>query len=272
MRPGVAQSPVVAADRGRGLASLYATIGQQGVLSRRRDAPASSGLGVGARPGPAWVGQGTAFASASKRRRGTMLVVWELGQDAPWIVLTDLGVDQAGVAWYGLRCWIELGFRALKSVGWQWQRTRRTDPQRIARHWLVLAVATRWTLAYGARAEDAAHLGIAPGRLRSPARVAQSRQWDAKPTAQRPISVLRLGLTWLNRLLHQGRLWRCVWLRPEPCPNHRPTCSLATIAHLETINTYPCQPAGGDGQHDFRAFSHSRPLSARRGRWDFLDD
>ena len=32
------------------------------------------------------------------------------------------------LCWYMLRFWIELGFRALKSVGWQWQNTRRTDP------------------------------------------------------------------------------------------------------------------------------------------------
>jgi hypothetical protein len=24
--------------------------------------------------------------------------------------------------------WVELGFRALKGLGWQWQRSRRTDP------------------------------------------------------------------------------------------------------------------------------------------------
>jgi hypothetical protein len=38
--------------------------------------------------------------------------------------------------------WIEFGFRALKGLGWRWERTRRTDPDRVARHWLVLAVAT----------------------------------------------------------------------------------------------------------------------------------
>ena len=37
-----------------------------------------------------------------------------------WIVLTDLAPQDAGVRWYGLRVWIELGFRALKGVGWQW--------------------------------------------------------------------------------------------------------------------------------------------------------
>ena len=41
---------------------------------------------------------------------------------------------------------------AIKSLGWKWDKTRRTDPARISRHWLVLAVATLLTLAYGTRA------------------------------------------------------------------------------------------------------------------------
>jgi hypothetical protein len=70
-----------------------------------------------------------------------------------WV--TDLPPARVGVSWYALRMWVELGFRALKAVGWQWQHTRRTDPRRTARHWLVLAVATLWVLAHGTRAEDA---------------------------------------------------------------------------------------------------------------------
>lgn len=52
-----------------------------------------------------------------------------------------------------------MGFRALKGVGWQWQPTRRTEPTRVARHWLVLAVALLWVLAYGTRVEEAARQG-----------------------------------------------------------------------------------------------------------------
>lgn len=173
-------------------------------------------------PGHAWVGEGTAFRATRKGRRGTLLVVWEPDQDEPWVVLTDLPPQQAGVAWYGLRCWIEMGFRALKSLGWQWQKTRRTDPERIARHWLVLSVATLWTLAYGTRAEDAADRGIAPSRLRAPPRAEPSPPSQASGKAPRPVSVLRRGIIWLNRLLPRGRLWRRVWLRPEPRPQPSP--------------------------------------------------
>ena len=80
-----------------------------------------------------------------------MIVVWDRDHDEPCVVMTDLPPAESGVCWYALRFWIELGFKALKSVGWQWQKTRRTDPGRVSRHWLVLSVATLLALAYGTR-------------------------------------------------------------------------------------------------------------------------
>jgi hypothetical protein len=106
-------------------------------------------------PGQAWVGKATVFKERKRRRCGTLIVVWAAGEEEPWVLLTDLAPEKVGVWWYSLRTWVELGFRALKGVGWQWQKTRRTDPERVARHWLVLAVAMVWVLAYGTRAEDA---------------------------------------------------------------------------------------------------------------------
>ena len=63
---------------------------------------------------------------------------------------------------YGLRVWIEQGFRILKREGWD---GRRTDPERVDRHWLVMAVATLQVLAHGTRVEDAALLGRHPWHL-----------------------------------------------------------------------------------------------------------
>ena len=54
-------------------------------------------------------------------------------------------------------CNCQLGF--IKSLGWQWDKTRRTDPARISRVWTLLA------LAYGTRVEDAQDRRIAPGNL-----------------------------------------------------------------------------------------------------------
>lgn len=161
-------------------------------------------------PGHAWVGRGAAFKHRTVRRTGTLLVVWEAGQTAPWLLLTDLAPARIGVCWYGLRIWVELGFRALKGVGWQWQRTRRSDPARVARHWLVLAVATLWTLAYGTRIEDAQVRGIPPPRLHHPPRGAV--------VGERLLSLFRQGLAWLSYHLARGRLWTRLWLRPAAWP------------------------------------------------------
>lgn len=161
-------------------------------------------------PGHAWVGQGTAFRAAQKHRWGTLLVVWAQEQTDPWLVLTNLPPEDVGVGWYGLRVWIELGFRALKGVGWQWQHTQRTDPDRVARHWLVLAVATLWVSAYGTRAEDAEAQGLPPGRLHTPPHQPLYRR--------RKLSILRRGTRWLSHQLSRQRLWQRLWLTPEPWP------------------------------------------------------
>ena len=166
-------------------------------------------------PGQAWVGAGTAFKEPTKRRAATLIAVWEDGQAEACLVLTDLPPDAVGVCWYGLRAWIELGFRALKSLGWHWERTRRTDPDRVARHWLVLAVATLWTRATGTRVEDADRMGREPAHLRV----------AIPPPAgpRRSTSVFARGLARLRwQLLRVRRLWSRVWLWPEPWPSPPP--------------------------------------------------
>ena len=107
--------------------------------------------------------------------------------------------------------WVELGFRALKGVGWKWEHTRRRNPTRIGRYWLILAVATLWTLATGTRVEDAAELRVAPARLQTPpTTLVRSRP--------RLVSVFAVGLRRLHHHLGRGRLWTRLWLRPEPWP------------------------------------------------------
>src|SRR5438093_774443 len=48
--------------------------------------------------------------------------------------------------WYGLRAWIEQGFKITKRAGWQWQRTQMTKPERAARLWLVSVFRRGWHL------------------------------------------------------------------------------------------------------------------------------
>jgi hypothetical protein len=181
--------------------------------------------------GHAWAGAGTAFRDRATRRDGTLLVVWDDGQADPWVLLTTLPAAEVGALWYGLRMWIEFGFRALKGLGWQWERTRRTDPDRVARHWLVLAVATLWVLAYGTRAEDADLAGVAPANLRAPI---------TPPPADhvRTIGVFLRGVGQLRwQLLRMRRLWRRVWLAPQAWPTPPPNLVVTRIlTPLETAH------------------------------------
>jgi hypothetical protein len=94
-----------------------------------------------------WSGAVTCFKS--KPVIGSLLIRWEAGYQDPWVILTDLPLEHANVAWYSLRSWIECGFRQTKRAGWHWQRTRMTDPARAARHWLAMAVATLWVVSVG---------------------------------------------------------------------------------------------------------------------------
>ena len=73
-------------------------------------------------PGNSFIGSGTAFRAKSKRLRGTIIVIWDEGQDALWIILTDLPPEESGASWREMRFWIETGFKALKSAGWQWRK------------------------------------------------------------------------------------------------------------------------------------------------------
>ena len=102
-------------------------------------------------PGCTWSGAGTCFKTNSLE--ATLLVRWEEGYEEPWLILTDLPPNQALPCWYGLRAWIESGFKQIKSAGWQWQYTRMIDPERATRFWLAIAVATLWVLSVGGEAD-----------------------------------------------------------------------------------------------------------------------
>lgn len=94
-----------------------------------------------------WSGAATCFKS--RPVTGSLLLRWDAHYQDPWLIVTDLPAEHAQIAWYGLRAWIECGFRQTKRAGWHWQRTRMTDPARAERHWLAIAVATLWVVAVG---------------------------------------------------------------------------------------------------------------------------
>ncbi|MCY4520756.1 MAG: transposase, partial [Caldilineaceae bacterium] len=94
---------------------------------------------LGGGPGTLWVGTGTAFGRDPMP--GTLVVRHGRDHKEPWLLLTDTPPAQTDATLYACRHWIEQGFRGCKRGGWQWQRTRRTDPVRVARPRLGPGVA-----------------------------------------------------------------------------------------------------------------------------------
>jgi hypothetical protein len=189
--------------------------------------------------GTRWQGRGQAFRDAAQRLRCTPVARWDEGYADPWLVLTDLPPAAAEVCWYGLRAWIEQGFKRLKSGGWDWQKTHVTDPQRAERLWLVLAVGT-WCLLVGG--EAAVEVPVETIRaLPEEARPQRRRREEPSPAcprlAERPgsepevraekqparvISVFARGRTVIvNTLIREGRL-RLGRAIPEPWPTVAP--------------------------------------------------
>jgi hypothetical protein len=160
--------------------------------------------------GMSWRGQGTAFSTPGRQMAGTLLGWWGEGYKEPWLILSDLAPEQSDPSWYGLRGWIEQGFKDSKRGGWQWQHTRMEDPQRAERLWLAIAVATLWLLRVGGSAEVAAEARQATGDIcrREPV---CSKCWGKSSVFARGLRGILLAL------LKHGRLPLGQWL-PEPWP------------------------------------------------------
>ena len=181
-------------------------------------------------PGSRWRGAGTAFATPECRLDCTLVAYWAEGCKDPWLILTDLPPEACDACWYGLRAWIEHGFKLTKRGGWQWQGTRMTDPGRVERHWLALAVATLWLVRVGTAAEvdaPACPFAALDGALATARRVRRA-------TRLRLVSLFRRG--WVAILV--------AWLKGQPLPTGRfqpePWPVVSPLDHL----VEPTEPEG----------------------------
>jgi hypothetical protein len=153
-------------------------------------------------------------------------------QKDPWLLLTDLAPRAGEACWYGLRAWIEQGFKITKRGGWRWQRTRMTDPQRAARLWLAVAVATLWLLSVGGLAEDtlpeSPRLPLGAGDCR-PARARRATQLRLGSIFRQGwISILVALLT--HRRLPRGRFVPEPWPQQSTAPSQRGNYELLLAA------------------------------------------
>jgi hypothetical protein len=169
-----------------------------------------------------WSGRVSCFQSQEQLRATTLLVAHVQGYEDSWFVVTDLDPEQSVLAWYGMRFWIEVGFKQGKRGGWQWHHSKMTDPRRVARYCLVLAVATLYTVSQGECGEaawPASSLEALPP-THSARRLASGR--PSRPL----LSQFTLGRLWLMRAvvehepLTRGRFAPTAW--PQDLPTYRP--------------------------------------------------
>ena len=160
--------------------------------------------------GHQWQGRGSCFKDPASRLECTLLAWWAATNEDPWFILTDLAPTESAVTWYSLRAWCEQGFKGNKRGGWQWQLTQMTHPERAARLWFALAVATLWMVTVGTDLECGANLD-------DPDFPDLQGLLDHKPV--RRIRLLRLGRLWLlvQAIAHQA-LHLPQQLLPEPWP------------------------------------------------------
>jgi hypothetical protein len=181
-------------------------------------------------PGTRWQGRGTAFAGQPRRLDCPLLACWEAGEKDPWLSLTDLAPEASDAGWYGLRAWSEQGLKLTKRAGWQWHRTRMTDPARAARLWLAVAVATLWVVSIGG-AVDAT---IPEGTLPDVTGLCPAYRRPRRATQWRLVSVFRRG--WLMLM---GAL-----LRHDPLPEgHFLPAPWPALRRLDDDGRFPEAPA-----------------------------
>jgi hypothetical protein len=184
----------------------------------------------------AWSCQADVFNNDAGRLRCTLVGFHGEGHAESWLIVTDLLPELAQASWYGLRGWIEQGYKRVKGEGWHLPRSRISSCRRLERLWLAVAVATMWVLEVGGEAEEAekaAHKQ-AKGRQSKKAGAdtpelpdlapisAEQGKAAQKATAESPRrmwSVFSRGWDVLRNALAVGLLLLGNWL-PEPWPNH----------------------------------------------------
>jgi hypothetical protein len=180
--------------------------------------------------GQSWRGRGTAFVSSERRLACTLVAWWDAGYTDPWFLLTDLAPEGCEAAGYGLRGWCEQGFKCFKRGGWQWQYTQMTAPDRAARLWLAMAVATLWMMSVGSALE----VGPLPAGTEVPDLRPLLGATVATPGRPRRLRLLRLGWLWcLVCQITMGGLPLPQRFVPEPWP-HIPMGVLVVTFHQTT--------------------------------------
>jgi hypothetical protein len=176
-------------------------------------------------PGTCWKGMVECFAGKSSRLTCTRLLHWEAGYEAPWAVLTDLTPEEADVSWYGMRTWIETGFKDFKRGLWGWHHSKMQEARRVERFWLAMAVAQLWSVSVGCQAEEEQHQEPLGTSLLAKHIACRRRKRPASQLPARRLSCVvrgRLGLLaalFKAEVLPCGRLLAEAWPQNTASPN-----------------------------------------------------
>ena len=169
-------------------------------------------------PGTNWKGEVECFAGKSSRLICTLLMHWETGYEAPWAVLTDLAPEEADVSWYGMRTWVETGFKDFKRGLWGWHHSKMQEASRVERLWLAMAVAQLWTVSVGCQAEEEQYEESLGTSLPAKHSACRRRKRPADEPPMRRLSCVVRGRLGLLAALFQAEVLVCGRLLPEAWP------------------------------------------------------
>ena len=164
--------------------------------------------------GMAWSGEVDCFSTKDARLACTLLACWDEGYTDPWLILTDLSPDVAEAAWYGMRTWIEQGYKDTKRGGWHWEQTKMTDPVRATRLWLAIAVATLWVVSVGGEIDAT----LPPSSFDALPQTHIARRLVTGRPQSRRLSCFRRGIIAILVALIRGEPLPFGHFMPEPWP------------------------------------------------------
>lgn len=119
--------------------------------------------------------------------RVNLATVWEVGQQEPWLLITNLSQARKVREIYATRFWIEEMFSDHKSRGLNLESSRLSEPKRLERLLVAVTLAYLWIMEIGAW-------------------VVLNEKWRQVDNrgAERSVSLCQIGLRWLSERKNHG--------------------------------------------------------------------
>jgi len=97
----------------------------------------------------AWLGHG--YLTSNEIFPTNLLALWNMGEDQPWCLATNLPDMSMAVTFYSQRMWIEEMFGDFKKHGFDLERTNLRHFDRLSRLTLAVALLYVWLISVGGR-------------------------------------------------------------------------------------------------------------------------